>query len=247
MLLDSLDFGDRLLSLVRTAMPLDGCCFYRVMEGRHIIEHRIQELSPFWLDKYSDYYWRHDPLHPSRMTDPGVRVRTIGRADRTQSTLTREYLTGFLAPQKTMYQTELYFRHRSRIVAGASLLRSNSRCSFSEHELRLLEQLVDFSGGGPEPLPTEGHESVPEGMRPNQWLDSILLTAKERQIAEFMARALSNKEIGQHLGIALPTVKTHVGRVLEKCGETNRIAFLRRFLKAEAEVTPAFNRAGAIE
>ncbi|MBH1974505.1 MAG: helix-turn-helix transcriptional regulator [Rhodobacteraceae bacterium] len=243
MLLDSLDFGDRLLSLIRTAMPLDGCCFYRVIEGSHIVEHRIQELSPFWLEKYSNYYWRHDPLHPSRVTDPGVRVRTIGRTDRTKSTLTREYLTGFLAPQQTMYQTELYFRHRSRIVAGASLLRSNSHDSFSENEVRLLEQLVDFSGGGPEPSQLEACASASEWERPNQWLNNFMLTSKERQIAVCMGKALSNKEIGQCLGIALPTVKTHVGRILEKCGESNRIAFLHRFLTAEAECVPPFTAA----
>jgi two-component system, NarL family, nitrate/nitrite response regulator NarL len=42
------------------------------------------------------------------------------------------------------------------------------------------------------------------------------LTCREQEIFDLMAQGLSNKEIGQRLGIELPTVKTHVHHVLAK-------------------------------
>jgi len=45
---------------------------------------------------------------------------------------------------------------------------------------------------------------------------AIPLTAREREILEFLDRGLSNKEIARGLGIEVPTVKNHVHNILEK-------------------------------
>jgi len=42
------------------------------------------------------------------------------------------------------------------------------------------------------------------------------LTSREIEVVRLMARGLSNKEIAESLGIALPTVKNHIHHVLEK-------------------------------
>lgn len=228
MLLDSGDFGDRLLSLVSAAMPLDGCCFYRVVDGQHAVDHRLSDLTPYWLEKYRSYFWRYDPLHPGRMTDPRVSVCTFGRKDGAANAWEREYVAGFLAPQKTRFQAELYFRRGSMIVAGASLLRDSALGEFTEDNIRLLERLVAFSGFGP----------VDDVQRREHWLNCMGLTPKESEIAGMLGKALNNKEIGRSLGIALPTVKTHVGRVLEKCGARSRADFLRLFLDRDEAAEP---------
>ena len=42
------------------------------------------------------------------------------------------------------------------------------------------------------------------------------LTAREQEIAELLDQGLTNKEIAQKLSIAVPTVKNHVHRILDK-------------------------------
>lgn len=49
------------------------------------------------------------------------------------------------------------------------------------------------------------------------------LSGREREIAELVAQGLSNDEIAQKLFIAVPTVKTHIARILDKLDVGNRV------------------------
>jgi LuxR family maltose regulon positive regulatory protein len=48
------------------------------------------------------------------------------------------------------------------------------------------------------------------------------LSAAETQVLKLLCENLSNQEIGEILGIKLPTVKTHVSRILQKLGVSRR-------------------------
>lgn len=66
--------------------------------------------------------------------------------------------------------------------------------------------------------------SRPESTRRNAALERLaVLTEREREIAAAMARGSSNQEIAEELFISLATVKTHIGRVLDKLDADNRV------------------------
>jgi DNA-binding NarL/FixJ family response regulator len=48
------------------------------------------------------------------------------------------------------------------------------------------------------------------------------LTPREREVLASIARGLSNSELAGHLHLSLPTVKTHIGRLLAKLGARDR-------------------------
>lgn len=49
------------------------------------------------------------------------------------------------------------------------------------------------------------------------------LTPREREVAEAVARGSSNADIAAALFLSVPTVKTHVGRVMAKLGVDSRV------------------------
>jgi DNA-binding NarL/FixJ family response regulator len=48
------------------------------------------------------------------------------------------------------------------------------------------------------------------------------LTPREREVLVSIARGLSNSELAEHLHLSVPTVKTHIGRLLAKLGARDR-------------------------
>jgi DNA-binding NarL/FixJ family response regulator len=62
--------------------------------------------------------------------------------------------------------------------------------------------------------------------RPNPASDRRLamLTPREHQVAQLVARGLSNKGIADRLGIAIGTVKDHLHHILQKTALPNRAA-----------------------
>jgi len=57
------------------------------------------------------------------------------------------------------------------------------------------------------------------------------LTSREKQVVELILLARSNREIARSMGIGIPTVTAHVGRLMRKTGTNNRInlaSFMRK-------------------
>ena len=58
---------------------------------------------------------------------------------------------------------------------------------------------------------------------PAQFAAIDALTPREREVAEAVARGASNADIAASLFLSIPTVKTHVGRVMAKLGVDSRV------------------------
>ena len=60
---------------------------------------------------------------------------------------------------------------------------------------------------------------------------TIELTNREREVLQFLAQGLANKQIGHALGISEHTVKFHVSGIYTKLGATNRTEAVRMGLQ----------------
>jgi LuxR family transcriptional regulator, maltose regulon positive regulatory protein len=66
------------------------------------------------------------------------------------------------------------------------------------------------------------------GLAVETFSDADLLTAREREVSELMAKGLSNKEIAAQLVISQATVKVHLRHVYEKLGVRNRASAIAK-------------------
>ncbi|MFP2907694.1 response regulator transcription factor, partial [Pyxidicoccus sp. 3LFB2] len=62
----------------------------------------------------------------------------------------------------------------------------------------------------------------------------LALTARELEVLRLVARGLGNQEVATALGVSLPTVKTHVARLLSKLGAASRTEAAARARPAPA-------------
>jgi ATP/maltotriose-dependent transcriptional regulator MalT len=66
------------------------------------------------------------------------------------------------------------------------------------------------------------HAGVGAGLQPQQPVEDLALTPREREVLGFLAAAQTNKEIAQMLFLSESTVKVHVRNVLRKIGARTR-------------------------
>lgn len=76
----------------------------------------------------------------------------------------------------------------------------------------LMQRLLHGTARMPLPVSAEA---------PADW--GALLTERERQVAQAVAKGSSNKEIARELGITERTVKAHTGAIFEKLGVRDRL------------------------
>lgn len=83
-------------------------------------------------------------------------------------------------------------------------------------------RLIRQVRSNPTPPPVDGESGEPCTAQGDLGLLDPL-TPRERELLVLMAKGLSNSEIAAQLFVSLPTVKTHVGRILAKTGSRDRV------------------------
>ncbi len=94
------------------------------------------------------------------------------------------------------------------------------RAAWSEGQAMSLEEAVAYALTAGEPAPSEEQRNPSGGA----------LTLRESEIADLIARGLTNREIASELSISERTVATHVGRILKKLNLRSRTEVAARVL-----------------
>lgn len=69
---------------------------------------------------------------------------------------------------------------------------------------------------------------------PSETMVTDPLTSREQQIADAVARGLSNKEIGSEYGISHETVKRHLASIYSKLALRGRVALAIHIVRSRA-------------
>jgi DNA-binding NarL/FixJ family response regulator len=109
------------------------------------------------------------------------------------------------------------------ISAGAKgFLSANA---LPEEFLQALESVQEGSIWAPRKVLSRlaGKRSNDRGSSQNKGITGVPLTPRESEVLKLLTGGQGNREIGEHLGIDLNTVKAHLARIMRKAGVGNRI------------------------
>lgn len=164
--------------------------------------------DPAHVERYVRWFQFRDPVP--------ARLRHLRRATLVDDVMPRrelertEFYNDFLRPDGLHHGLNMFlFDDTGRDVGDLRVWRARGRPAFDARELALLDSL------GPllQQALVQAGQSTPD-----------VLTPRERQVCDLVARGLADKQIASTLGISFGTVRTHVSNSMAKLGCTNRAA-----------------------
>jgi len=215
-------FKHETLAFLAGLVEVSGAVFYDVDRELNAVGHALHRLGTDGLADYVRYFHALDPLHPRRFARSDHTLVRIEDAVARPALERSAYFREFLGPIGGHYEVELYLRDDDGLVGGISLLRGAGWRPFSANELARLSKArtyVEYTYGIERRLDTAASD-----------VDG--LTPRETQVVRLVCRGASNRAIGRALGIALPTVKTHLEHVYDKLDVRTRAQLVARLALA---------------
>lgn len=166
------------------------------------------------LKSYEAYYQFHDPITYALQAR---RVPTLVTQVMPQRELMRtEFFNDFLARDGLHWGVNVYSFAAGRNIGDLRIWRGKARDNFDAHTLDLLRLIEPAFTGALHraSLRTRlgGAHDVPVAE----------LSPRERAVARMVGEGLTDKQIAQHLGVELSTVRTYLKRAFDKLGVQRR-------------------------
>lgn len=146
----------------------------------------------------------------------------------------REKMPGVKVVMLSTYDNPTHVARAVALGANDYVLKGSPR--------QTIVQAIMAAAAGESPCPAGALRQVAGMMQTKQVIDDdqVHLTPRESQVLRHLSFGLSNKEIGDSLGISLETVKEHVQNLLRKIGMKDRTqAAVWAVRKRLAEENPA--------
>ncbi len=175
-------------------------------------------MTPSNLQRYEDHYQYCDPITPTlQRRRHATPVSEIMSHDRLRKT---EFFNDFLKCDGLFFGINYFAWDRGNNIGDLRIWRANTKEDFSQRDALLVDAI------GPSivnALVRTNRSSLgSDAVRFTQRTDVWGLTLREAEIADMLITGLSDDEICLRLGIAKPTLRTHVGAVFRKTGATRR-------------------------
>lgn len=210
--------AENALRFAKQAVGATSAAFYLVSD---------EELHDFLLDNMTFEFIEHyvvdmnrfDPLHVRHAAS-----RPIARL--------REEFESAPSPATTLYERfclkfdiedsiEFFFRHEGRIFAGMNVAWADSS-RIPPGVINLVRAMHGY-------IEYNLIQTIPQ---PAAHDNRYGLTPREEEVLQLLSCGRTNREIGDCLGLRLPTVKTHIAHIFEKLGVETRAAAVAMNLQA---------------
>ena len=208
------DFKRELFALVHRLLPVDGIRFYIYVPWAEL---QHDSASDKQLDQmvadYSKAFWKVDPMHPSRFEETQTVVVSNSSLMDDAAWRDSDIFKGFYQPNGYVHNCDVFFRQKDRIVAVLTLVRKNAHQPFTPLEFEQLNKVQPFIQYSLEAI------YVPNRVHNRTSLAAeYQLTERELDVVEIAMSGQSNKVLCKHLGISLPTLRTHMQNIYQKTG-----------------------------
>jgi DNA-binding CsgD family transcriptional regulator len=184
-------------------------------EAAHRFDGRVTlNMNDDTLGSYEAYYQFHDPITYALQAR---RVPTLVTQVMPQRELMRtEFFNDFLARDGLRWGVNVYSYVDGRNIGDLRIWRGKARDNFDAHTLDLLNLI--------EPAFTGALHRVSLRARPAGAAGSsaVELSPRELAVARMVGEGLTDKQIAQHLGVELSTVRTYLKRTVDKLGVQRR-------------------------
>ena len=132
---------------------------------------------------------------------------------------------GVCSNQPNVTQMLAFVRHGARAYCNSHMA--------TLHYCQMLEMLANGQSWFPPDLLAQTFELAQQAAEPAQPPKPLhALTARENEIAGYVAKGLSNREIALHLGISEPTVKSHLTQIFRKLELNDRVGLVLHLKRA---------------
>ena len=206
------EFEQELFSLIQRLLPVDGIRFFMYVPWAQLkqelsSDHDLDEM----VKDYPKKYWTIDPMHPSHYEDTEHTVICNSQLMDNEAWSQTEILNKFYRPNGYFHNCDMFFRQKNRIVAILSMVRKNPAMPFTDAEMEQLRHNQPFIEYclGKMYISDRAHNR-------SSLIDKYHLTAREVDVIEIALTGVSNKILCRHLGISLPTLRTHMQRIYSK-------------------------------
>ncbi len=221
-------FRHVLFSLAHRLLPVDGTRFYVYVPWAQLKQEsgsnsQIDEMAK----EYAETFWSVDPMHPSRYEDQDVAVISNSQIMDDAAWRSTEMFREFYQPHGYFHNCDMFLRQKDRIVAILSLVRRNADQPFTDNEVALLSKMQPFIEY------TLGQIYISNRVHNRSSLSAEYgLTAREMDVVEIALTGVGNKVLSTHLGISLPTLRTHMQNIFTKTGVRSNAELIAKLARA---------------
>lgn len=206
------EFEQELFSLIHRLLPVDGIRFFIYVPWAQLkqelsSDHDLDDM----MEDYPKKYWSIDPMHPSHYEGTDKAVISNSQLMSHEAWSQTEILNKFYRPNGYFHNCDMFFRQKDRIVAILSMVRKNPASPFTDTEMDLLRHTQPFIEYCLEKMYISERAHNRSSL-----IDEYHLTAREVDVIEIALTGVSNKVLCRHLGISLPTLRTHMQRIYSK-------------------------------